>query len=160
MSDAQKTRLADQITWVWYYLNESRRFFSFRPDRGRPHWLFFVLLLCGGTFMVCVALLFFYFFPPFEDSCVPLFALFVDEVTCSTFTFFLSYAMFAVMVIGGGVSVLVVIVLEALLFVLLCSLLLGISEFVVRRIAEYPKGPVLALSALTGGISGLLKLFT
>ena len=32
-------------------------------------------------------------------------------------------------------------------------------EFLVRRIAEYPKGPVLALSALGGGIAALFKIF-
>ena len=33
------------------------------------------------------------------------------------------------------------------------------GEFIVRRIAEYPKGPVLALSALCGGIVALIKAF-
>jgi hypothetical protein len=32
-----------------------------------------------------------------------------------------------------------------------------VSEFLVRRIAEYPKGPVLALSGIIGGIVAILK---
>jgi hypothetical protein len=58
-------------------------------------------------------------------------------------------------------------------FLLLCSVVIFVSmavayiasatlcvgEFVVRRIAEYPKGPVLALSALCGGIVALIKAF-
>jgi hypothetical protein len=36
---------------------------------------------------------------------------------------------------------------------------LYVGEFVVRRIAEYPKGPVLALSALLGGIVALIRAF-
>lgn len=32
-------------------------------------------------------------------------------------------------------------------------------EFLVRRIAEYPKGPVLALSAFGGGLAALFKIF-
>jgi hypothetical protein len=39
------------------------------------------------------------------------------------------------------------------------SALLYVGEFLVRSIAEYPKGPVLALSALFGGIAALLKAF-
>ncbi|MEQ1887168.1 MAG: hypothetical protein ABL967_19050 [Bryobacteraceae bacterium] len=33
------------------------------------------------------------------------------------------------------------------------------AEFVVRRVAEYPKGPVLALSALCGGLAAFIKSF-
>jgi hypothetical protein len=39
------------------------------------------------------------------------------------------------------------------------SATLYVAEFVVRRIAEYPKGPVLALSALLGGVAALIKAF-
>ena len=41
----------------------------------------------------------------------------------------------------------------------LLSPILFISEFVVRRIAEYPKGPLLALSAFFGAVAALLKSF-
>jgi hypothetical protein len=41
----------------------------------------------------------------------------------------------------------------------LASAFLYVGEFVVRRIAEYPKGPVLALSALLGGVVALIKAF-
>jgi hypothetical protein len=41
----------------------------------------------------------------------------------------------------------------------LASAIFYVGEFTVRRIAEYPKGPVLALSALFGGIVALIKAF-
>ena len=41
----------------------------------------------------------------------------------------------------------------------LASAFLYVGEFAVRRIAEYPKGPVLALSALLGGAVVLIKAF-
>jgi hypothetical protein len=41
----------------------------------------------------------------------------------------------------------------------LASAILYIGEFVVRRIAEYPKGPVLALSTFFGGVVALIKAF-
>jgi hypothetical protein len=46
----------------------------------------------------------------------------------------------------------------AKLLLFLAGPILFSSEFLMRRIAESPKGPVLALSGLTGGIAGLLKL--
>ena len=46
-----------------------------------------------------------------------------------------------------------------LVFAYVATALLYASEQLVRRIAEYRKGPVLALSALCGGIAALLKVF-
>jgi hypothetical protein len=40
----------------------------------------------------------------------------------------------------------------------LVSILLFCSEFVVRRIAEYPKGPIFAGSLLLGAISGIFRV--
>jgi hypothetical protein len=37
--------------------------------------------------------------------------------------------------------------------------ILASSEFLVRRIAESPKGPLAAITGLIGGVAGLLKLF-
>ena len=36
---------------------------------------------------------------------------------------------------------------------------LGVSEFVVRRIAENPKGPILAASAMLAAILAIFKAF-
>jgi hypothetical protein len=52
---------------------------------------------------------------------------------------------------------LTILVARALAY--LVSIILYLGEFVVRRIAEYPKGPVLALSAFFGGIAALIKAF-
>jgi hypothetical protein len=40
----------------------------------------------------------------------------------------------------------------------LISIFLFCSEFVVRRIAEYPKGPIFAASLLLGAISGIFRV--
>jgi hypothetical protein len=53
----------------------------------------------------------------------------------------------------------IVLIFTAMAFVYLAALLLGLAEFFIRRIAEYPKGPVLALSALLGGLVALTKVF-
>jgi hypothetical protein len=45
----------------------------------------------------------------------------------------------------------------ALAYVATAALYVG--EFVVRRIAEYPKGPILALSAIFGSLVALIKVF-
>jgi hypothetical protein len=37
---------------------------------------------------------------------------------------------------------------------------LGLGEFIVRRIAEYPKGPIIGLSAAFGSIVVIIKTFT
>jgi hypothetical protein len=46
-----------------------------------------------------------------------------------------------------------------LIFLYAMSVLLYLSELLIRRIAEYPKGPILGFGALCGGIAGLLKAF-
>jgi len=53
-------------------------------------------------------------------------------------------------------------VIAFLPFMSACTLSGGLFafEFLFRRIAEYPKGPILALSALCAGIAGIVKLWT
>jgi hypothetical protein len=46
-----------------------------------------------------------------------------------------------------------------LLLVNALTILLLISEFLIRRIAEYPKGPILAASAIVGVIAAIIKAF-
>jgi hypothetical protein len=53
----------------------------------------------------------------------------------------------------------VLAVFLSMAMVYLASAILYVGEFVVRRIAEYPKGPVLALSTLLGGVVALIKAF-
>jgi hypothetical protein len=50
-------------------------------------------------------------------------------------------------------------ILAAMGLAYLASAILYVCEFIIRRIAEYPKGPVLAISALFGGIVALIKAF-
>ena len=52
-----------------------------------------------------------------------------------------------------------VVSVSLVLFIYLGSLLLYIVELTVRRIAEYPKGPVLAVGTLMGMIGALIKAF-
>ena len=51
-----------------------------------------------------------------------------------------------------------VIVFPIVLFYI-TLILLYVVEFIVRRIAEQPKGPLAAFSALMTGVGGILKLF-
>ena len=43
--------------------------------------------------------------------------------------------------------------------ILVIKAVLYLSEFTMRRIAESPKGPILAISALAGGIAAVVKVF-
>jgi hypothetical protein len=52
-----------------------------------------------------------------------------------------------------------VIVAVPLVVVTLCTGCFAILEFILRRLAEYPKGALLGLSAILGTIAGLFKLF-
>jgi hypothetical protein len=61
---------------------------------------------------------------------------------------------------ASAISLLCVpMILAARALAYIASAILYVGEFVVRRIAEYPKGPILALSALFGGICALIKAF-
>ncbi len=52
------------------------------------------------------------------------------------------------------------IISYSVLFAFFCFMgLLYASEFLIRRIVEYPKGPILAVSALCAGLAALLKVF-
>jgi hypothetical protein len=52
---------------------------------------------------------------------------------------------------------LIALIIVPLLFILLARGLLAIVEFTIRRIAEYPKGPILASSALIGAVVTVIK---
>jgi len=47
----------------------------------------------------------------------------------------------------------------SVLFIYVGSFCLYIAEFTMRRIAEYPKGPILAGSVALGSITALIKAF-
>jgi hypothetical protein len=63
---------------------------------------------------------------------------------------FLFAQVFIILLISVGVAILIF-----LTYVLLYPL-----EIIMRRIAEYPKGPILAVSTLAAGIAALAKVFT
>jgi hypothetical protein len=63
---------------------------------------------------------------------------------------FMLFSLAYILLIGGGLAAGSIYFVSGVLFV---------AEFVSRRAAEYPKGPVLAASALAGGIAGLIKVF-
>jgi hypothetical protein len=52
-----------------------------------------------------------------------------------------------------------IVAVVPLLFVHLLSFLLMIAELIVRRIAESPKGPIVATSALAGALVAIAKAF-
>jgi hypothetical protein len=78
-----------------------------------------------------------------------------DTVTVWTYYMLASPIIILVLyvVTGGAVGV----AMLGLLYI--ARVILYAGEFVVRRIAEYPKGPVLGLSALIGGIAAVFKAF-
>jgi hypothetical protein len=56
--------------------------------------------------------------------------------------------------------VLLLTVFAPLLFVAAAKVILSIVELTVRRIAEYPKGPVIAASVVLAAVAAVIKLFT
>lgn len=66
------------------------------------------------------------------------------------FLFYVSLASVMLLVYWGSAVL-------PLLFAYAATVALFVLELVVRRIAEYPKGPILALSAACGGIAAALK---
>jgi hypothetical protein len=51
------------------------------------------------------------------------------------------------------------LILMSICFAYIATAVLYVVELVVRRIAEYPRGPLLALIAIFGGAAALLKVF-
>jgi len=97
-----------------------------------------------------------------------LFALIVFVIMTLTLGLSEQSSIFPVILIAsllvlGLPALLVLLCVLTILFALglayVASAVLYVGEFVVRRIAEYPKGPVLALSALFGGVCALIKVF-
>jgi hypothetical protein len=97
-----------------------------------------------------------------------LFALIVFVIMTLTLGLSEQSSIFPVILIAsllvlGLPALLVLLCVLTILFALglayVASAILYVGEFVVRRIAEYPKGPVLALSALFGGVCALIKAF-
>jgi hypothetical protein len=72
-------------------------------------------------------------------------------------THFLIIAPFAIVLTGFVTSAITILFARVLAY--MASALLYVGEFIVRRIAEYPKGPVLAISAFCGGVVALFKTF-
>jgi membrane protein implicated in regulation of membrane protease activity len=72
-----------------------------------------------------------------------------------------TFAAATLMAIGigaAGILLLLWLIPAGLVFVIYAgSLLLFVVELTVRRIAEYPKGPVLAAGALVGMLGALIK---
>ena len=77
----------------------------------------------------------------------------------SFITFGQATALVIVVILSTIISVVWVFLFVPLIAGYLLSPVLYISEFIIRRIAEYPKGPLLALSAFLGAVASLLKVF-
>jgi hypothetical protein len=57
-------------------------------------------------------------------------------------------------------TLLVAIASSPFVIAIFASMILGVVEFVVRRIAEYPKGPIIGISILVASIVGLVKVLS
>jgi hypothetical protein len=51
------------------------------------------------------------------------------------------------------------VIIISIVLAYVATALLYVGEFAVRRIAEYQKGPVLALSAIFGSLVAIIKAF-
>ena len=58
-----------------------------------------------------------------------------------------------------SISAIATFLLGALLVLYLTRCIVGILEVLTRKIAESPKGPLLAVSALVGGVASIAKAF-
>jgi hypothetical protein len=68
-------------------------------------------------------------------------------------------ALLAIAFVLFGSLMLICTLLAPLTFLLIFRVLLSTIELTLRRIAEYPKGPILAISAVVAAAGGILKLF-
>ena len=101
----------------------------------------------------------------FQSDLLGLAKEYAARVAAHTVT--LGFALFALFYIWGLIlcihlTVIAVIfwlvVALPLIAIYLLSILLFCSEFIVRRIAEYPKGPIFAGSVLLGAVSGIFRV--
>ena len=67
------------------------------------------------------------------------------------------FVWFNSLVIWGVVFSFIVVLLTTIVLLSLAKLIIRLSTLVMLRIAESPKGPILAVSAITGGIAALFK---
>jgi hypothetical protein len=84
---------------------------------------------------------------------------FSQYISTSAFSLSESDVLIAIGIFVGYPALIVLPIWVALGLAYIASAILYMGEFIVRRIAEYPKGPVLALSALIGAIVALFKAF-
>jgi hypothetical protein len=84
---------------------------------------------------------------------IVMFALVVAEIIKTAVALFAFYGS-AVLLICWAMAA------GPLLLAYSATAVLYLFELVVRRIAEYPKGPILAVSAICGGVAALLKFFS
>jgi hypothetical protein len=108
-------------------------------NSGKHFWLKLWLLLLGSVALYDAAL--FGLLDPLKD-----------KVSDSIFTL----AIFALLPLSF-LALSIMAIFMAWVVAYAATIMLFVGEFVVRRIAEYPKGPILALSALLGGIIALVK---
>jgi hypothetical protein len=73
----------------------------------------------------------------------------------------IAFAVF--MIVGIPASIIIIVsftIFFARFLAYLASGVLFVGELIVRRIAEYPKGPIIATSAIFGGLVSLVKMFS
>jgi hypothetical protein len=77
----------------------------------------------------------------------------------TTMTYILLIVGIAIITLSNIVLITELIVLIPVLLSTILFVLLAISEFTLRRIAESPKGPMLAIGGLCGAVASVLKVF-
>jgi hypothetical protein len=144
MSDQQKTGLSDAIASSWNLIddrkNDIRDIRSSAPSIIEifPYFLFALLIGGFGLALIGVG--------------------FIIETPILNFIIF-----------GIGFLILVVVVLPLyvlwyvillIIFLAIITPIVWVLELVIRRIVEWPKGPLFSISAICGALGTLLKVFT
>jgi hypothetical protein len=147
MTDGQKERLFTAVVVLWDFLDrfKSNRWLSLDdPSELRKFYLRLLSLIIAVLLAVTTGFLWVVFRVYFELYQYSIFYEIID-------TILIIIMLSAVSWLGVFTIVLTIHIPDFL------RLVLWTVEYFVRRIAEYPKGPILALSALSAAAAGLLK---
>jgi hypothetical protein len=156
ISDTQKLRLSDATFSFWNWVDDSKTGIRERLSR-RPTLKQVVTTVIRLLMLIIVGMVFVFI----DAFLLPLFASYVVLHTAMTISGWLILAVGGLLMLLGILPMYVlwyVVAMVIFLFVILP--IVASLELVVRRIAEYPKGPVLAISVVCGALGALLKVVT
>jgi hypothetical protein len=150
LGEQNKASFLDWLTRAWNYLDNLKRKISWRNTAVQE---IFIMLL-----VVVITLSFFYFLTIDNIQGIRLLIVLwgywggrVSDAELEQYM--LSYSHFGII----ATCILIAPFVVPMLAVLVAQTVLWIVELFVRRITEYPKGPVIALSLLLAALAALVK---